>query len=246
MDLKLIPEFNGSSHGVVEWLDKCELVCRLQGFSELHNIVPLRLTGGAFAVYQQLSSRDKLEYSKIKDALVSAYASDKFCAYEQFIARKLGDGEAVDVYLADLRRLADLFGGMTDTGLACAFVAGLPESARHILRAGSRMESMDLGEILCRARAVLLEETRGAAAAGVALRPSCADRQDEAAAVTCRGCGQPNHYARDCVLGRTGRRNGRASVRCYRCGRRGHIASSCPENCVGEAVSAPASSLIHQ
>ena len=166
-------------------------------FPALH-IVPLRLTGGTFAVDQQLSSGDKLlEYSKIKEALVSVFVSDRFRAYEQFITRKLGGGEDVDVYLADLRRLAELFGGVSDTGLMCAFVATLPESVRHILRASSRIVVMDLGQIMCRARTVLLEETGNAATAGVAFRSSYGDRQEKAAAVTCRGCGQPNHHARD-------------------------------------------------
>ena len=38
-----------------------------------------------------------------------------------------------------------------DKSLACAFVAGLPESVRQLLRAGSRMESLDLPQILPRA-----------------------------------------------------------------------------------------------
>lgn len=77
------------------------------------------------------------------------------------MACKLKDGEPVDVYLAHLRRLAELFGGMTDTGLRCDFVAGLPESARHTLRAGSWIESMDINQLLHLARAVLVDDGRG-------------------------------------------------------------------------------------
>lgn len=246
MDLRLIPEFDGTSQGVTEWLDKVELVCQLRGLSELHNIVPLRLTGGAFAVYQQLSTADKLVYTKIKGALVSAFASDRFCAYEQFITRRLGDGESVDVYLADLRRLAVLFGGMPDTSLACAFVAGLPEAARRTLRASSRIESMDIDQILSRARAVLVEEgNSGAIGAGIVPRCACAGKEIEAVAVTCHSCGQPNHYARDCLTRREGRSR-RNSIRCFRCGRQGHVASSCQGNAIREAVSAPPSSPAHQ
>lgn len=244
--VRLIPEFDGSSVGVSEWLDKFELVCQLRGFSEWQNIVPLRLTGGAFCVYQQLSKDDKQIYAKVKEALISAFASDRFCAYEQFIGRKLRDGEAVDVYLADLRRLATLFGGMSDAGLACAFVAGLPDSARRTLRAGSRMESMDLGEILNRARAVLVEESGGVVAAGLSRLPGHRNEQTGEAVISCRSCGQPNHYARDCQAGRGERRGGRSSLRCYRCRRQGHIASSCSGNDVGEVVSAPASSPASQ
>ncbi|KAG0711706.1 hypothetical protein GWK47_020063 [Chionoecetes opilio] len=69
-DLRLIPEFDGALHAVGEWLEKLELVCRLRGITELHTVVPLRLTAGAFSVYQQLNSADKNDFSKIKAALI--------------------------------------------------------------------------------------------------------------------------------------------------------------------------------
>ena len=103
MDLRLIPEFDGESQSVVEWIDKLKLVCRLRGIKDLHTIASLRLVGGAFAVYQQLSSDDKGSFDEIKATLTSAFAADKFAVYEQFVARRLRDGETVDVYLADLR-----------------------------------------------------------------------------------------------------------------------------------------------
>lgn len=78
MDLRLIPKFDGASQPVVEWLEKLELVCRLRGFAELHTILPIRLSASAFSMYQQLSSAEKKEYDKIKAALFSAFAVDKF------------------------------------------------------------------------------------------------------------------------------------------------------------------------
>ena len=244
MDLRLIPEFDGTSQAVEEWLAKLELTCKLRGITELHTVVPLRLTGGAFAVYQQLTTANKEEYVKIKEALLAAFAADKFIAYEQFIARKLQDGEPVDVYLADLRRLAELFGGISDSALSCAFVAGLPEASRHILRAGSRMESLDINQLLQRARAVLANDNPEV---GASTHFTCATRCTASAptdpgSLRCLACNQPNHYARDCLAGRRGRRGGRSSVRCFACGRRGHIASMCSGNASGEVERAPASS----
>lgn len=249
MDLRLIPEFDGTSLAVVEWLEKVELTCRLRGITELHTVVPLRLTGGAFSVYQQLTSTNKNKYEKIKEALISAFAVDKFLAYEQFVSRKLRDGEPVDVYLADLRRLAELFGGVTDSCLSCAFVAGLPEAVRHLLRAGSRIESMDIDQLLHRARAVLADDSFDF---GTSTQLTCINRHTAAASaspsvgVRCLACNQPNHYARDCLAGRGGRRGGRGAMRCFNCGRRGHVASMCSGNASGEVGSAPASSLDSQ
>ena len=78
----------------------------------------------------------------------------------------------MDVFLSDLRRLALLFGGLSDSGLICAFVAGLPESVRHTLRAGTRVESLTLNEVLGRARALLADESStGAAAVAPRLQP---------------------------------------------------------------------------
>ncbi|KAK8387531.1 hypothetical protein O3P69_018220 [Scylla paramamosain] len=46
-------------------------------------------------MHQQLTGSEKEEYERIKAALISAFATDKFLAYEQFVARKLRDGEPV-------------------------------------------------------------------------------------------------------------------------------------------------------
>ena len=87
-ELRLIPEFGGGAD-VVEWLEKAALVCELRGISRPETVIPLRLTGGAFAVYQQLPPDDKRTFEKIKHALLTAFAADSFSAYEQFIARRL-------------------------------------------------------------------------------------------------------------------------------------------------------------
>ncbi|KAG0719538.1 hypothetical protein GWK47_050258 [Chionoecetes opilio] len=236
-DLRLIPEFDGALHAVGEWLEKLELVCRLRGITELHTVVPLRLTAGAFSVYQQLNSADKNDFSKIKAALISAFAADKFVAYEQFVTRRLQDGESVDVYLAELRRLAALFGGIPDNGLICAFVAGLPSSVSHILRAGSRLEDLDITRVLSRARAVLVERVAGAGTTTPLDGSGRSHRTTPASiSVVCHVCNQPNHYARDCLAGRGGRRGSRSNVRCFSCRQLGHIASSCPGNGSGEVA----------
>ena len=76
MELRLIPEFSGdSTRVVVEWLAKAELVCNLRGIAHLERVVPLRLTGGAFAVYQQLPDADKRDSEKIAKALRTAFLS---------------------------------------------------------------------------------------------------------------------------------------------------------------------------
>ena len=174
-----------------------------------------------------------------KEALKQAFAVDKFTAYDEFTQRKLNDGEAVDVYLADLRRLAKLFGDISESVLACAFVSGLPDHVRRLLRAGARLDAMTLKEILTRTRAVLSDES-ATVAAGLAPLPMEisnprsveGDTRAHTSDRKCFECNQPGHFARDCLVRRSQRVNDRArgNIRCFRCSQMGHIASSCQGN----------------
>lgn len=85
VDLKLIPEFDGTS--VLEWVEKVELICHLCGVKYIEKLLLLRLTGGAFAVHQQLSDKEKEYPARIKAVLYNAFAIDPCTAYEQFAAR---------------------------------------------------------------------------------------------------------------------------------------------------------------
>ena len=248
VELRLIPEFSGeASESVVEWLERVDLICSLRGIARLEHVIPLRLAGGAFAVYQQLPEAEKKDARKLKSALTKAFGMDQFSAYELFVSRRLKPGESVDVFLADLRKLSTSFGGLPDKALACAFVAGLPEAVRQLLRAGARVEEMDVAQILSRARAIMTDDTALACAvgSGSTSRPG----------PKCFECGLPNHLARDCLqrrstkVSQSGTREGggrgierSTGRRCFRCRKVGHVASSCPGNDEGEKLPAPASS----
>ena len=91
-----------------------EVVCNFRGIAHLESVIPLRLTGGAFAGYQQLPDADMRDSGNITKALRTAFAVESFTAYEQFVGRRLQPGETVDVFLAELRRLAVPFGGLSD------------------------------------------------------------------------------------------------------------------------------------
>ncbi|KHJ41546.1 hypothetical protein D918_08398 [Trichuris suis] len=119
LDLGLIPEFDGSARqSVAEWYQKLEL----------------------------MPEGDKKSAANVREALMSEFAMDLSAAYDEFTTRQLRNGEAPDVFLAELRTLASLFGGISEKGLACAFLAGLPERVRHLLKAGLRMEDLSVSQ----------------------------------------------------------------------------------------------------
>ncbi len=74
----------------------------------------------------------------------------------------------MDVFLAELRKLATQFGGMTERGLACSFIAGLPEHAENLLQATTRVDDLPISEILARTRAILKDSLTGRESAAAA------------------------------------------------------------------------------
>lgn len=221
----MIEVFDGTTD-VVEWISRTELICSHRGV-DITEVLPLRLTGGAFAVWSQLPSEDRTSATAIKAALHAAFALDENAAYDAFVVRRLGHGESADVFLADLRRLAGLFGGVPERTLKCAFIAGLPDGVRKTIRAGSKAENLDITDVLTRARAILGDE-----------RVALAVTSDKTRPRTLKQTPQPLDRTRV-------RQESQGSRRCWVCGEPSHLAARCPRragNAVGDGASAPASS----
>ena len=214
-----------TSGDVSEWLDKLELVAKLQNVPCLETFVPLFLSGSAFAVYKQLSDEEKGQYELVKGRLIQAFGVNKFVAYEQLQRRVLQENESVDVYVADLRRLVSLVGQTeAEPLLKCAFVAGLPTSVSVQLKSVSVVESMNLQELISRARMIMSTATSsGPCAAG---RPIAA--KSSSSTVTCYACGGQGHIAKNCA--NEGRSGTLRPLTCYGCGAIGHIKKYCKKN----------------
>ena len=65
----------------------------------LEEVLLLFLERPTFAVYSQMDQKDKEDVTKIRAALLAAFAMSPFQAYEEFRARTCGEGESADVYL---------------------------------------------------------------------------------------------------------------------------------------------------
>lgn len=220
----VIKQYDGSGD-FAEWVEKLEMVASLQGITEVENFLPLFLTGGAFNVYQGLTTPEKKKYDTVKAKLLTAFSSDPCHAYEEFQMRRLNSGEAVDVYLADLRRLALLVDGAkvaSDQWLKCAFIAGLPTGVKAQLRAACSVNKMLLGECVERARILIKSED----VCMLAANNSVVETKGAGKPTTCYGCGEEGHMKRNCPsLFKAGGVS--HSRTCYRCGKEGHMSRDC-------------------
>ena len=228
--MEMLRCFDGSgSVEVSTWIKKVELVARLKKVGKLEDFLPLYLEGAAFAIYDQLSEEDKASAECIKQALLSAFSQNAFAAYDSFKGREWVPGEAVDVFLADLWRLARLAKVETEGLVRCAFVCGLPTDVSAQLRSSARIQSMALSEVAEQARVLMDSRLHGAMAA-VKKRDDSAQPSTAKQPPSCTVCGGENSA-------RWNKR--RPPLTCWSCGEQGHIARSCPGNGKG-GLPAPA------
>ena len=112
-------------------------------------------------MYRRLSKEQRADTEKIKQAPITAYATDKFNAFDQFVTRRLRPGETVDEFLTDLHQLARLVGKpLPDQWMTCAFMSELPRYVRQFLRDSSWMNAMNLEQFLTRTRAIMTDDGR--------------------------------------------------------------------------------------
>lgn len=223
--IKSYEDYNTSGEFFV-WIEKLELVAKLQGVTDLTQFLPLFLAGPAFAVYQQLSDEVKADYNELKGELRTAFSIDVFSSYEQLKSRTLSESESADVYLADIKRLVNLMGQTNSEPLIrCAFVSGLPSDVAMQLKSTVDVNKMELPALVSKARAMLA--SRGAAASFV-----CAGIK-QGGGIQCYNCSGSGHLARECPSGRkdkfVGFRSNQRGRKCYVCDSSGHLANKCPE-----------------
>lgn len=219
---------SATSGDFADWIEKLELVAKLQGITDLKTFLPLFLNGAAFAVYKQLPEHETSDYARLKAALLQAFGVNCYAAYEMLQRRVLQEGETVDVYLAEIRKLVTLIGiGNVEPLLKCAFMAGLPSDIAVQLKSVAAVETLGLNELVNRARMILSTRSSDATCA-VGYNSSPKPRFG-----SCFACGNAGHFARDCPQQRGGERGSRPSFNrkrtCFICDEEGHLARFCPK-----------------
>ena len=165
----------------------------------------------ALAVYDQLKKKEKRDADKIELALITAFACDKFLAYDEFRNRQWKNGVCID-----LKRLAHLANIDSENGeiIKLSFVMGLSNKVSAQIRATPKIDTLDLTAILQMSRALMTEIFKNdLIEVGTVVRSST-----NATTLRYFNCGGP-HYQKDCIKEK--------EIICYACGKRGHIARLC-------------------
>jgi len=222
----LIKQYEGIGD-FAEWVEKFELVAKLQNVKDWSVFLPLFLSEGAFSVYKEISDEDKKCYTTVKQCLLRAFSRDQFSAYADLSQRKCRIGESVDVYLADVKRLVYLANGNETIGvenwIKCAFVAGLPENAQHQLKLTCSLSYASVEDILIKARDLMRCEELYAI-------QSCAigesKKSSEVKGIVCFNCQRTGHISRYCPDKLQDKKRPR---KCYLCNSESHLLPQCPK-----------------
>ncbi len=254
--------FDGTGD-VTRWIARVEFALELDDVAAEKQAAAIaaKLDGAAFDTYQGLSTADKKNAAKIKEALGKTYGLGRLEAWQQALQYRVGPGDAIDAAAEHLRKLVGVV-GQADEGenpcdriAACMLVRALPAdvSASVQMQCGAELKFSEVRECAKRLMAGYAGGETGAVASQKGSRREnkrgacytcggdghfsrdCPQKGGSAGSGSCRRCGGEGHFAAQCPTPR----------RCFGCGGTGHIQVNCPKNgqagaaLVGDAAPAP-------
>ena len=217
--------------------------------------LPTLLEGEALAIWLELGERERSDYGTARSRILEAMTPMGFISLDAFHSRKLRPGEALSVFVHELKKLLDLAmpdldDAARDRLLLHQFLGGIPTAVSRQLRATG--ETKTLAVTVERARLLLaLDEANQTAAVSHTTSSELKGLQDQVAALTEQiatltiptknrestgGSAQPTRRRRCFGCGQTGhllrdcpfrQGVGTRAQRCFACGRLGHFARDC-------------------
>ena len=186
-------------------------------------ILPAFLRGDAFAVFANLPADRRASYEAISEALTTAFGMDEHVAFQELVTLRWREGEPVDVFVADLRRLASL-AGVQERVVRMVLLNGLPGQVGMQIKTTPRIKTMTMDQVVTLARALMAAATgqwEQGMVQGAVRRPgfSGVDHAEVGAVVTegrrlkCFGCLEEGHFIRNCPNAKARQRKDRKMAR---------------------------------
>ena len=212
--------------------------------------MPTLLEGEALAVWLELTEEEQSSYSNARTKIKQAMMPMEFISLSEFQCRKLRPGEALSVFIHDMKK--QLEQAMPNFDMAARnqlllhqFLSGMPDSISRQLRASGDMKSLE--DTVARARLLMaidltdktVERTATVADEFEVLREQITTLTEQVAALSapsqrerqpihCFVCRRTGHVQKDCPIRCPASVGGQRELRrCYKCKRIGHIARQC-------------------